>query len=172
MTALCLDVTPLVPTKANGQTFLRDTGTHWGCTSDLHRLPESFRSEEHHRANIFSQIQALNRVLLERKSQDQDFHHIPSPLPGNRRGNLSNSKRWEASHYQFGTGTSSTTGKTRSLLGKEAERKKVFFRLFFLRANSSSCPSELSLAKPAAKPQLQPLLPLSEGECLSSSLCW
>lgn len=97
------------------------------------QLPEGFCSEEQHRANLSPWLQALNRVQLGRINQDQDFHHIPSPLPGGKRHELFNSKRRRlaVSCYWFGTGASSAAGKTWSLLGKEKGKGQKFSLDFF-----------------------------------------
>lgn len=94
-------------------------------------LPEGFCSEGQHRANLSNWLLALNRFQLGRKSQDQDLHHIPSPLPGGKRWDLSNSerRRLEASCYWFGTDASSPTGKTWNLWGKKEKQNGQEFSL-------------------------------------------
>lgn len=79
----------------------------------------------------------------------------------------------EAWCYWFETRVSSASGKTWNLWGKKKKGQNFlsFAFFFYPQCPSKSYNFKPSLAKPTAKPQLQPLLPVLEREHFSSGLC-
>lgn len=173
------DVTRLVSGNANLQSSLRDTSTHQGRPSDLCRqlaTPWGFLLKREAQSNSFPQLWALNWVQLGRKSQDQDLCGSTSPLPGGKRTELSNSerKRLEVLCYRFGTGTSSATQETWSLVGKKEKQKEqeLSLNIFFSLVPLQLLPLWAEPCKASCQTTAPALVAPLEGENFSSSLGW
>lgn len=129
------DMTPLVPSHANLQSFLRGTSTHWGCPSVLYRRPAAPRGFLLRRAakiKPFCPVTGSEHCSAGKKKLRPRFHPYSLSLPSSKRQKLSNSERRRLEPSYLGQEHLKPQENHRVFCKRRRKRKKFSLDVFAL----------------------------------------